>query len=399
MPVFLKRDPLLDTTAVSNVFLLEYMPRAPEGYTKAYLLGLMLTGAPGSEAAGLDVAGVLNMEESAVAAAFAYWQAAGLVRIASDAPLTVEYLRVGASAGLAAGDAPRKYAALVAALQEAAGTRIFSGKELSEIYDWVETYRFEEATAVLCVKTCLARHGARAKLWQMNALAKHWADSGVITPEEGERLLARERQRSDGAQRILRRLKRNRAATEDELALYAKWTEEWRFEESVIFDACGEMTSAAQPSFRYLDTILKTYRLNGVLTAEAAAELRRARDAADEFSRLLFERAEIRRAPTLAQQDQVDTWREKWHMAAELLFHAADMSRAAAQPFANMKKLVAAWHEAGVSTIAAAEEFERAEKKTPAQQKKPRLAKAHNHHERAYTDEELAKIGVDLLED
>ena len=64
MPVFLKRNPLLDVTAVSNVFLLEYMPKAPEGFTKAYLLGLMQTGAPGAEAAGLDVSGVLGVSET-----------------------------------------------------------------------------------------------------------------------------------------------------------------------------------------------------------------------------------------------------------------------------------------------------------------------------------------------
>ena len=87
MPVFLKRNPLLDVTAVSNVFLLEYMPKAPEGFTKAYLLGLMQTGAPGAEAAGLDVSGVLGVSETELARAFAYWQAAGLVRIVSDAPL------------------------------------------------------------------------------------------------------------------------------------------------------------------------------------------------------------------------------------------------------------------------------------------------------------------------
>lgn len=124
-----------------------------------------------------------------------------------------------------------------------------------------------------------------------------------------------------------------------------------------IFDACAEMTSAVQPSFRYLDTILKTYRLNGAVTAEAAAELRRARDAADELARMLFERAGIRRTPTLAQHEQIDAWHDKWHMDAELLLYAADESRAAAQPFANIKKLVTAWYGANVATVAAAQEL------------------------------------------
>lgn len=394
MPIFLKREPLMDVTAVSNVFLLEYMPKAPEGYTKVYLLGLMQTGTPGADAAGLDLAGILGMDDAALVRAFSYWQTAGLVRIAADDPLTVEYLRVGASSGLAAGDAPRKYASLVAALQEVAGTRVFSGRELAEIYDWIETFRFEEATAVLCVKDCLVHRGARAKLWQMNATAKRWADAGVATPEEAERYMAREQARCAGAQQLLKRWNRNRPATEDEIALYVKWTEEWGFDARVIQDACVEATSSAQPSFRYLDRILETYRLNGAVTEEAAALLRRAQDAAAELARMLFERAEIRRSPTLSQREQIETWHDKWHVDAELLFYAADESRAAAQPFANIKKLVTAWHSAGIATVAAAQEFERKKGAVPATQVK--RTRAHNHHQRTYSDAELAEIGINL---
>ena len=394
MPIFLKREPLMDVTAVSNVFLLEYMPKAPEGYTKVYLLGLMQTGTPGADAAGLDLAGILGMDDAALVRAFSYWQTAGLVRIAADDPLTVEYLRVGASSGLAAGDAPRKYASLVAALQEVAGTRVFSGRELAEIYDWIETFRFEEATAVLCVKDCLVRHGARAKLWQMNATAKRWADAGVATPEEAERYMAREQARCAGAQQLLKRWNRNRPATEDEIALYVKWTEEWGFDACVIQDACVEATSSAQPSFRYLDRILETYRLTGAVTEEAAALLRRAQDAAAELARMLFERAEIRRSPTLSQREQIETWHDKWHVDAELLFYAADESRSAAQPFANIKKLVTAWHSAGIATVAAAQEFERKKGAVPATQAK--RTRAHNHHQRTYSDAELAEIGINL---
>ncbi|MBQ3200577.1 MAG: DnaD domain protein [Clostridia bacterium] len=399
MSVFIKRSPLLDVTAVSNVFLLEHMPKAPEGHVKVYLLGLMLSAVPGEEAAGLDIAGILHMDAAEVCRAFAYWQAAGLVRVAAEEPLSVEYLPVGA-ASAPAGDAPRKYASLVAALQDVAGTRMFSGFELSEIYDWIETFRFEEAAAVVCVKECLARCGAKAKMWQLNNAAKRLANAGVVTAAEAERFFARERQRSAGAQRILQRWKRSRAATEDELALYSKWVEEWGFDESVILDACTDATSSAQPSFKYLDSILATYRMNGVVTEEAAAALRKARDASEELIRSAFARAGLKRTPTLSQREQMETWHETWHMSAELILYAADLSREAATPFANMKKLITAWHDAGVATVAQAEKHKAEEEKKPAATtRKPYLAKAHNHKERSYTDEELAAIGIDLLAD
>lgn len=398
MSAYFRRAPLLDVTAVSNIFLMEHMPKAPDGYVKVYLLGLMLSTVPGEEAAGLDIAGILGTDRAEVAKAFAYFQAAGLVRILSDDPLQVEYLPAG-SAGAAQGGAPRRYAALVAALQDAAGTRVFSGYELSEIYDWVETFRFEEETAVLCVKECLSRYGARAKMWQLNNAAKRLANAGVVTAEEAKRFFAREQERSEGAQRILSRWKRSRAATEDELALYTKWVEEWGFEESVILDACADATASAQPSFKYLDSILATYRMNGVVTEEAAAALRKARNASEELIRSAFLRAGLKRTPTLSQREQMETWHETWHMSAELILYAADLSREASSPFANMKKLLTAWHDARISTVAAAQKHAEAETKKPAGDKKGTLARAHNHKKRSYSDAELASIGIDLLED
>ena len=48
-------------------------------------------------------------------------------------------------------------------------------------------------------------------------------------------------------------------------------------------------------------------------------------------------------------------------------------------------------------TVAAAQEFERKKAAGPAAQAK--RTRAHNHHQRTYTEEELQKIGIDLLED
>ena len=86
-------------------------------------------------------------------------------------------------------------------------------------------------------------------------------------------------------------------------------------------------------------------------------------------------------------------------MSAELILYAADLSREAATPFANMKKLITAWHDAGVATVAQAEKHKAEEEKKPAAEKKSGLSKAHNHKKRSYSDAELAAIGIDLLED
>lgn len=386
MPAFIRGASLKGTTAVENSFITDYMPGADGAFVKVYLFGLMRLNTPGED---------VPFDAETLARAYAYWQSAGLVRIISADPLTVEYL----GAEERSLDAPRKYAALVEALARVAGTRPFSGHELAEVYDWIETFRFDQETAVLCVEDVLARHGAKAKLWQMNAEAKLWADNGVFTPEDARAFLARRDARNHGAQAVLRRWKKHRPATEDELALYVKWTDDWGFGESVILDACAELTAAGQPSFKYLDAVLETYRLQGAVTPEAAAKVRRERDATAELARLMLERAGVNRAPTAAQKDDAATWRNNWHMDPELLLLAADSSRGSAQPYANLRRLVTGWHEANISTLAAAKADLEQKGKTAARSDAARRSRALAHSQRKYSDEDLKRIGVDLLDD
>lgn len=388
MPVFIRGASLKGATAVDNSFITDYMPTAEGEAVKVYLYGLMrsLSPARGDETSPFD--------EGTLARAYAYWQSVGLVRIVTASPLTVEYLGVAEKAA----DAPRKYASLVAALGEAAGTRVFTGHELSEIYDWIETFRFEEETAVLCVTDCLARHGARAKLWQMNAEAKLWADNGIFTPEDARAFIVRRDARNRGAQAILARWKKGRAATEDELALYTKWTDDWGFEGSVILDACQELTAASQPSFKYLDTVLDTLRINGAVTPEAAAKIRSERDATAELARLMLRRAGVKRAPTAAQKDDVATWRNTWHMDPELLLLAADSSCNLAQPYANIKKIVTSWHDGNISAMTDAKADLEKRERNADRREAVKQSRAMGHSQRKYSDEELKKIGIDLLD-
>ena len=388
MPAFIRGASLRGTTTVENSFITDYMPVADGTFVKVYLYGLMRLNVPDSQAE-------VPFSAETLAQAYAYWQSVGLVRVITGDLLAVEYLGVNERGA----DAPRKYAALVGALAQVAGTRLFSGHELAEIYDWIETFRFEQETAVLCVAQVISRSGAKAKLWQMNAEAKLWADNGVFTPEDAHAFIEKRNARNHGAQAVLSRWKKYRPATEDELALYVKWTDDWGFEESVILDACQELTAAGQPSFKYLDTVLDTYRISGTLTPAAAAEARRARDATAELARLMLERSGVKRAPSAAQKDDVSTWRNAWHMDPELLLLAADSSHGLTQPYANLKKLVTAWHEANISTLAAAKANLEQRERGAARSDAARRSRALSHSQRKYTDEELKRIGVDLLDD
>ena len=77
---------MFDVTPIENMFLLEYLPTAPDGFLRVYLHARMLCLHPelGQEIG--DVARALNMEEDAVLNAFQYWEQQGLVEKLSDRP-------------------------------------------------------------------------------------------------------------------------------------------------------------------------------------------------------------------------------------------------------------------------------------------------------------------------
>ena len=69
---------LMGCTSVQNIFILEYMPKAPELYCKVYLFGLMQCGCRRLENA--DLCASLGIDSAKAVEAFLYWQDMGLLR-------------------------------------------------------------------------------------------------------------------------------------------------------------------------------------------------------------------------------------------------------------------------------------------------------------------------------
>ena len=249
---------LMGCTSVQNIFILEYMPKAPELYCKVYLFGLMQCGCRRLENA--DLCASLGIDSAKAVEAFLYWQDMGLLRIVEQEPLSVEYLSV--QAGPVTGGT-RKYAPLVSALRQVCGARVLTPGELSKIYDWIEVFGLEEAAAVMLVRRCMELKGPSVKIQFMDRMAREWAKEGVLTAADAEQRIKLDTELQGGAKAILARWRKGRMATEDELALYKKWTEEWGMTLDEILSACPAMTSSDKPTFAYLNAILEGMRMEG----------------------------------------------------------------------------------------------------------------------------------------
>ncbi len=70
---------------------------------------------------------------------------------------------------------------------------------------------------------------------------------------------------------VLRKLGKKNNPSEPQKELYLKWTASWKFSHEMIMLAVDETTSADNPSFNYLDAVLKEWMEKGITTPEALA--------------------------------------------------------------------------------------------------------------------------------
>lgn len=380
-----------EATPVDNLFIAEYLPHASGLQVQVYLYGLMQCRYPSMGERPIDEA--LGLSEQAVRDAFAYWQSLGLVRIASDVPLTVEYRPLGEAAAQAL---PAKYAGLVRRIGALVAPRQFGVQELRHVYDWIEVYGLEEGAVLELIGHCMERKGRRVSVNYMTRVAQTWAERGVRTFEDAQAAVAADDLRRHGASAVLRAWNRRRRPTEDELALYDKWTRQWGFSDEAILAALPRLTATGSPNFTYLDELLDSMR-GRQLTEKERIEADDEQTASDRaFARVLFERAGKAEPATRTQRAQIGLYLREFGMPPELLLFAADCSRGANEPFGRMKRLLNDWHEQGVSTVAQAEARMAAQEKArPA----PRRGSGTEYAQRPVDEAALNRLILDLNED
>ncbi len=261
---------MFDSTPIENLFLMEYLPIAPEVNLRVYLYARMLALHPELGGDTRELARALRIDEDAVYGAFAYWEQQGLARRLTDRPPTYELISPRAEGAFAANPMERDYYAyrdFNASLQALFGAKVIDSHEYRVANDWLNVLGYDQAAALRLAEYGIATSRVKnpspvSVFKRMDKLAAAWADQGCRTLEDVERAIAERDGVNAVAQAVLKRFNLRRAPSLDELECVKRWTGEWGYTEQQIVEACEETTKARTPTFAYLDKILKN-RLNG----------------------------------------------------------------------------------------------------------------------------------------
>ena len=337
-------------TAIENRFFLDYLPAAKGDYVKVYLWGLYACGNREKDYGLEEMAQELFLTVPEIEAALRYWERRALVSRVSDHPVCYRFY--SPSQRQSAGGAPlqvdMEYVSFAESVYAAFGDRRkVSPGEIALAWEWVQDVGLRPEVVLMLLHHCIAQRGVQFSFKKAEPLAVRMREENVSSPEDADAFLHHDQAVHDGARKVLSRMGKRRLASDDELALYEKWTGEWGFDLQAVLDACAE-TTKGDPSFKYLDSILSGLRARGGARTGGQVKQQLAREA-DEKARAqeVFSRLGVRLAAPAAARLYRALLEIQPH---EVLLLAADECRRTNKNVEDMQSLLLSWQSRGLKT-------------------------------------------------
>ena len=361
---------LFDITPVENMFLQEFMLRAPGNYVKVYLYGLMQCYHPAEAMSLARMARDMDIADDEVFQAFQYWERMGLVRRVADSPPRYVYKNLKHKLLMpgAEGESVYRYKDFNEALHNLFDKkRKLHEQDYRRVYEWIEVLDLPETVAIMLIRYCIDQYGLRFSFERADALAREWAEHGVRTIEDAEEMTRNSKQMADDLKRVLRRLGQRRAPSMDEQDLYRKWTADWGFALPAILEACKETTKGS-PTMAYLGGILERQHKLGLHQAEdIAGNFKQESQLAGPVKEIYLALGRRGIAPTAEDLRLVGEWAGKG-IAPEMMVLAAQVAHHnGGNSMESVRLRLEAWLSKGLATRAAVDDYLSAVRRDSAQ--------------------------------
>jgi DnaD/phage-associated family protein len=267
----------LSVTLVENIFINHYMPKAPGDFVKVYLLGLKYCQSSHLSAISNSViAKSLNLLESDVDKAWKFWEKEGILTVEErgDGHTGIRYFNIaslmleGRTLSVAASvkktdknEVQQMHKAI-----EYMFSRPLSVKELQTMDSWMADLGLTSQAVTLLVEYCIEK--GKKDINYMNRVAITWSDNQISTYEDARRYIEATNVRWTQYYQIMSYLGMNRQPSKAEIEFMDQWLGSYGFSLEMIFEGCRRMTGLNKPNFRYLHTVLTSWKEKGFLRPE-----------------------------------------------------------------------------------------------------------------------------------
>ncbi len=248
----------LNVTIVDNTFIEDYLPQASGEQVRIYLWGLYLCSNPSlkSSLSSIDsFSESLGISQNDVMDAFKFWQEMGLVQILDTNPPEIQYMPVKNAISKKKFKAD-KYEQFNLSVQNTISGRMITPNEFSEYYTLIETYHMNPEALLMIVKYCTDLKGNNVGYNYVLAVAKNWANEGILTFSQVEEKLQQLSDTETKLKEVLKALKLLRKPSLEEKQKYIKWTKDLDFCDEAILFVAHHITKGG---FEKLDQKLTKY--------------------------------------------------------------------------------------------------------------------------------------------
>jgi DnaD/phage-associated family protein len=350
---------MFDITPVENLFIQEFMLKAPGDFVKVYLYGLsQCYHSQGSENSMERFAHALGMELETVENAYRYWERQGIVSIGETetGQLKVEYVNIKDilyNNRMKPQKSLYRYKDFNQSLQMIFESRLLTPQEYLKIYEWIENLHLPEEVVLMMIRFYLTSKGPKISINYLDKVANGWANDKINTLQKAEEYIEKHEAIYGTARAVLKYLGIHRSPSRPELELVRKWIHEWGFSREALISACKDTAKVQHPTFNYLDQVLSRHHQAGAqdpLSIERAVE-----DRAKKVAGLkeTVRRLRMRRASYTPREEELYThWTREMAFSQDMVLLACDECvRTYASPgFDDLGVTLKQWMTAGVDT-------------------------------------------------
>ncbi len=220
---------------IDSVFILDYLPKAPDMCVKAYLLGLAHCNDAENVNNSLSFfAETLKICEEDVISLFKYWEDLGLVQVLSTDPVEVRYLPISSNGGNVKKFKVDKYADFNIQIQELFEHRMVMPNEFSEFYFLIENKHMMPNALIAITKYCVDLKGFNISPNYCLTVARDWEKEGIRTVEQVQHKIEELGIVDDKIGLILSAMGTSRRIQLEDKELLNKWLSLFGFELNVI---------------------------------------------------------------------------------------------------------------------------------------------------------------------
>ena len=236
---------------LSNDFIKEFLPSAPDCCVKVYLYGLYLC-SENLDYSIEDMAANLHESVEDIESAFLYWQELGLVQVLSTTPIEVRYLPTKFGSHSYKKYNKEKYSSFNIELQEILNGRQITPNEYNEYYYFMETYGFTQTALLMIARYCVSLKNNKINYPYISKVIRDFINDNIFDEKGVEERLAEQERATSDLKLVLKALKISHKPTLEEYNMYLDWTKDMEMELSTILAVAKHIKSGGMSKLNSL---------------------------------------------------------------------------------------------------------------------------------------------------